>query len=206
MGLYLKNIDNIAHGGETFRKAVHKVLNRQDDPMYSRRILATANSEQATVFGVSMNLSSIQTMLIQLTGRFVEYYASDLLYELTDLDAFERINGITKDDEWVIPIGLRKSGVDHEAYILNRLKGTVTSPMTQYVHEEFVYRKLLAIHIVDKVSDDGYGGSRTVRLLDISGVITTIDEADKPKTPETSCENKQIAGEMVKTLFRHADV
>lgn len=70
----------------------------------------------------SINLSEIYTQLIQNTGRFVEKYASDLIIGINSMrkDIESLCNSDTEYAEIWHSFGLRKKGVDHEAYILNR--------------------------------------------------------------------------------------
>ena len=75
MLLYRKTIQDIPHGLYTLRQAA-------DMPMVP--ILAQEMVHRFPDTQTEINASEIQTLLIQLTGRFCEHYASDLLCTLTD--------------------------------------------------------------------------------------------------------------------------
>lgn len=169
MYFYEKTIDDIGHGDACFHEAAEH-----------GRLL---DEEKITIYPGSspeeMNMSGIQTKLIQITGRFCEQYASDLICTLADLQPFLRVSNITESNRWVIPVGIRASGVDHEGFVLSRLRDTITNPMMGYVHVEYAYRKLLVIDIQDEVkttSDNSLCCTRTVRLIDITHSITRVPQ------------------------------
>lgn len=169
MYFYEKTIDDIGHGEACFHEAAKhgRLLDEETISVYS------------ATDPVEMNLSGIQTKLIQLTGRFCEAYGSDLICTFADLQPFIRISAITQSNRWVIPVGIRASGVDHEGFILSRLRDTITNPMTGYVHVEYAYRKLLVLDIQDEVKntpDDSLHCTRTVRLIDITHSITRVPQ------------------------------
>ena len=66
----------------------------------------------------SINTSSILTRLIQEAGRYCEHYASDLFIQ------WSRVEKMLNDE--IEPetqfFGFRENGVDHEAWIDNRLE------------------------------------------------------------------------------------
>lgn len=69
-----------------------------------------------------ITLPGLITLLIQNTGRFVEHYASDLLINLRSLDAYlDHTRYNERKDEDVIMFGLRRDGVDGNAFVLSRL-------------------------------------------------------------------------------------
>lgn len=169
MYFYEKTINDIGHGEACFHEAAEhgKLLDEETISVYS------------ATDPVEMNLSGIQTKLIQLTGRFCEAYGSDLICTFADLQPFIRISAITQSNRWVIPVGIRARGVDHEGFILSRLRDTITNPMTGYVHVEYAYRKLLVLDIQDEVKntpDDSLHCTRTVRLIDITHSIARVPQ------------------------------
>lgn len=169
MYFHEKTINDIPKGANCFYKAAERgtVLAKESANIWN-------NSSEN-----EMNMSDIQTKLIQLTGRFCERYASDLICTLSSLQAFikPRFHGDNK--QWIIPVGIRKDGVDHEAFILSRLEETITNPYTHFVHVEHEYRKLLVIDIQDFITPD-YPDypcmERTVKLIDITNSLHTLED------------------------------
>lgn len=166
MLLYRKTIQDIPHGLYTLRQAA-------DMPMVP--ILAQEMVHRFPDTQTEINASEIQTLLIQLTGRFCEHYASDLLCTLTDLDPFLSVHGLPdQDDRWVIGIGLRDSGVDGNTFLLSRLKETRCG-LYDYVHPSMVYRKILCLDIQDTAGSDA---SRRILLKDLTHSILHIHPED----------------------------
>ena len=96
-----------------------------------------------------INLSSIVTMLIQETGRWVEAYASDLFFTWDEVCCC--INRHMKTTE-LLPtetfmFGLRKNGVDHNAFVISRINNPTD------FNNDF-YRKVYAVQILDYKDDD----------------------------------------------------
>lgn len=106
-----------------------------------------------------LNANIIQTSLIRQTGRFCERYASDLLLTFSDLEAFLRDATYQGPKEWVIGVGIRNCGVDHNEFITARLQTSQTP---------YRYRKLLLLHIQDAPRENGdlFEGTRTFTLVD----------------------------------------
>ena len=126
---------------------------------------------------ICTGVEAVQTALIQITGRFCETYASDLIITLAQLDAFVEDHDICTDteDRWVIPVGIRDSGVDHESFILDRLNNNRTA--YGYTHAESVYRKILAIVVEDE--EDVVGVRRFFSLYDITHDCYRLDPEDE---------------------------
>lgn len=166
-----KTIDDIEHGPATLQAAM--------DAIPDNRLICKEkfylHSGMKTDF--SLNLSSIQTALIQITGRFCEHYASDLMCTFWNLDPFLNGANRNKSDRWTIGVGIRESGVDGNTYIMSRLKRTVSGPF-DYVNTKQDYRKILAIDIRDELQDDGCV-IRTFRLADITGNLLRISPQDE---------------------------
>lgn len=185
MQIYHKRIEDVSHGLITVQKAVDKYLSRPaTDAIRNENILAedcTRVYTGATNENAEINASDIQTKLIQITGRFCERYASDLICILSDLDPFLHHIRIDKSDRWTIAVGIRESGVDGNLFLLSRLKETERPPFG-YVSVSANYRKVLAIDIQDTVSPDGGQAIRFIRLLDITSNLLTIDPADKEES------------------------
>lgn len=119
----------------------------------------------------TISMSDIYTRLIFETGRWVDRYASDLLYDIKAIDDY--IKSPDKVQQANFPIGLRKSGVDGTNFILSRLSDTRCGP-SPYVYSERVYNKILAVSIT--LDENNY--NFTVKLYDITNNILTIDPND----------------------------
>lgn len=118
--------------------------------------------ETAEGFGDDINMSGILTHLIQQTGRFTEYYASDLFISwnsvLRTLDecvkkrprTADETNETNTDDiqeiNYII-FGIRKCGVDGNTFTFHRLMETGNNPIYDYVYPEHVYRKIFGLKL-----------------------------------------------------------
>lgn len=120
----------------------------------------------------SINLYSIYQILIADTGRFVEANAADLLITLPHIE--EAIQN-TESEHDIIYFGLRKFGVDHDAYIRIRLMeaarmGTLPNVLSDY------YRKIYAVEVKKFYQDDNHDYRHTVvTLMNITNEITMTD-------------------------------
>ena len=173
MIFYQKTKEDVEHGPKTLLLAADKAENDRD-------IIA---EEDITIFPSNpgeMNASTIQSKLIEITGRFCERYASDLICTFADLQPFIVPSVPDHPDRWIIGVGIRDSGVDHNAFIMARLKETQSAPF-HYVHPSMKYRKILALDIVENIDESGYF-VRTIKLKDIGSHIIKIDEADIEKS------------------------
>lgn len=129
-----------------------------------------------------INLSSIYDKLIRETGRWTERYASDLLI---DIDAFKRqLAEITHRDtfdpedsyEDIFGFGIRRDGVDGNAFIMSRLIGTVHKPYN-YVCVSHEYRKILLLKVC-YLMDDEKGFRFEAELRDATDSFSRIAETD----------------------------
>lgn len=106
-----------------------------------------------------INISTMGTILIQTAGRWCERYASDLFIGWDTLRAKIRkhieTTDIINDDEEVF--GFRKNGVDHDAYVYNRISNGEN--IDNY------YSKLYMVKITDKETEDSK--TTNITLLDI---------------------------------------
>lgn len=94
-----------------------------------------------------INLTSIQTILIQLTGRFTDNWASDILYVIKQMH--DIVDTMTPSDirekQPILWAGIRRNGVDQIDRLEYREQQT---PNVQYYD---YYRRILAIGFtVDK--------------------------------------------------------
>lgn len=83
--------------------------------------------DESTALGVTgyvgrfgVNYTSIQSRLIQEAGRWCKRYASDILYDLSEI---ERELGSPNLEKSTHFFGFRENGVDHAEFILSRLNG-----------------------------------------------------------------------------------
>lgn len=161
-----KTIEDVSHGLITLRQAADS---------YMTPVLAEEKTHLFPSTKTEINASDIQTQLIQITGRFCERHASDLVCTLSDLDPFLQINGIPeKDDRWIIGIGIRDCGVDGNTFLYNRLKNTVQNFM-DYVYPSTIYRKVLCIDIQDTKDP----ACRKIQLKDLTHTISKLSPEDK---------------------------
>lgn len=68
---------------------------------------------------VAVNYTNIQSFLIKEAGNLCDYYASDLLFNLKEVD--ELLHQTEADFHKRIAFGFRKSGVDGNKFTLSRL-------------------------------------------------------------------------------------
>ena len=130
----------------------------------------------------NVNVTSILTHVIQVTGRFAERYASDVLYSLDDIRAlvdgnFEGGLVLDKPIDEILVMGIRRDGVDHASFLLSRLLGTKRGGLDPYVYPEHVYRAILAVRV--QIVNDAPGPAKVVcTLKDITNAIIKVDPAD----------------------------
>lgn len=178
MKLYHYDKSHVDRGTATLLNAVDSIKNRDD----SRQLLAEDHDSHYLYDQQDLNCSAIQSKLIEYVGRYTESFGSDLLCTLCDLDAFIG-NNDTEDDphgRWVIGVGIRDSGVDHNAWIMHNLRQSRS--FVGYCHPEAYYRKVLAINIEDylvKDSDGDYYRNRSVELYDITHDLYKLAEEDR---------------------------
>lgn len=166
MKMNVYKVEEIGHGHSCFRKAVE-----------NGDVLAVDSGNDYGCFddGIVISMCDVITKLIQITGRFCEFFASDVVWEIAKINAFEEFKANGEENHWVIPIGIRSHGVDHEEFILERLAETEKNG---YVYPEHVYRKLLAVDINDSVETWENGDKVCVRiviLVDITHSLYKID-------------------------------
>lgn len=97
--------------------------------------------------GGSANITSILTKIIHTVGRFNERYASDALYGLDKLRKIAEEEFALNEDrpfDEIIVFGIRQDGVDHAAYVMNRLLQTQMGPW-DYVYPKHDFRNILAV-------------------------------------------------------------
>lgn len=129
-----------------------------------------------------LNCTTVQSKLIEYTGRYCDSYASDIICTLSDLDAFLRDDDTPEDahGRWIIGVGLRDHGVDHNAWIMCRLKDT--KQWNSNLVSTSAYRKVLALDITDELvqaTDGDYYRNREVTLYDITNELYKLAEEDE---------------------------
>ncbi len=139
----------------------------------------------------NINLSSEETLLIQETGRWTERFCSDLLISLRPV---LKLDSILRPDMPLIPdntqethmllFGMRKDGIDGTAFIMNRLKDTI-SYSTKYPMIDHVYRRIYAWEFTFDSSDrDGDGMPKITAILKrIDGCIRAFSDEDMNYNP-----------------------
>ena len=97
---------------------------------------------------VATNYTNIQSFLIKEAGSLCDYYASDLLFNLEEVD---KVLHQTKTDfNKRIAFGFRKSGVDGNGFVNSRLRKT-----NIYGSPDKEYRALYVLDIDMSHTEDG---------------------------------------------------
>lgn len=132
-----------------------------------------------------MNISSTVNLLIQNTGRFVESYAGDLLINLAHVYAMVRKHNVElKGESVVIGFGMRRQGVDHNAFIMNRLSETAKSNPFGYVSVEKYYRKVFVVTIDNEPAMGLEDTKCIVQLFDVTDHLDAMSESDMNWNPD----------------------
>lgn len=140
----VKDLNKIGHG---IQELVQKV---DYNLRFDRKVLATDLQHNREFAG----LSDIYSKLIELTGRYCERFASDLLYDLQDVASFTEACEINKPNRWVLGFGFRECGVDGNSFLEHRLK------------DSFDYRRIVALNIEDR-EDERFGWVREYKLVQV---------------------------------------
>lgn len=176
MRFYIKDKAHVDRGTATLRNAVDSAKR------YPDKLLAKTSDCSYLYNQQELWCETIQTKLIEYVGRYCDRFGSDLICTLSDLDAFLR-DDTTEDDpfgRWVIGVGIRADGVDHNAWIMSNARNTESC--NGFVYPEHYYRKILAIDIeltLERDSDGDCWYSREIHLYDITTEFTKLDEEDK---------------------------
>lgn len=135
------------------RNTPENIVNRRDWSTIRQAYLHADDSQDITATGYpgDINMNGIFTEIIQTTGRFAESYASDVLLELDDImtltDAPPALEPDGKIDV-ILPMGIRRRGVDHADFLMHRLLQTrQPSLLGAYVYPEHEYRSILACRV-----------------------------------------------------------
>jgi len=130
-----------------------------------------------------INLSTIATILIQDTGRFAEQYASDFLIDWNIVGQLVHMHDVEPLEDSIIPFAIRDCGVDHTAFLMNRLQNTMR-PGSPYIYPSHYYRRILAVQVKTTIQAP-YGGALQpnqthveVVLKNITHSLTRIEKSD----------------------------
>lgn len=135
--------------------------------------------------GAGMNISETVNVLIQNVGRFTERYAGDLLADLSHIYALVEKHPVEeKGESVVIGIGIRKLGVGHNAYIMNRLRNTARMNPFGNPDVEKDYRKVFVVLIDNVPKPEIRDAACTVRLFDVTENLGKMSEEDLNWNPD----------------------
>lgn len=114
-----------------------------------------------------INLSGLFTFLIREAGRLCDAYASDMFYDMKELD--ERLTGdnseLFDNKEFQYIIGIREHGVDGIGFMKYRVESE------QYNSCQYHYREVILIKIVP---DETYSGWRKLSAWRVSPSMMDI--------------------------------
>lgn len=85
---------------------------------------------------VSINLSTIESILIESAGRYCDRYASDIL--ITRDSMVEYINEKVSDDYDYFVFAMRKHGADGKSYLHERAKQYDTGYLSQFYRQIYI--------------------------------------------------------------------
>ena len=124
-----------------------------------------------------INMSSIATILIQNVGRFTERFASDFIID------WDSVRDLIKDaapgDNSIVVFGIRRNGVDHTTFLMNKLQEQAHMP---YLNVEAEYRKIFAVRVT--MDEDGY---LTAELKDLTDSFLRFHQSDTDWKPSEHC-------------------
>lgn len=156
-------------------------------PEYLRKAAnkSTALVKETGYIGAGMNISGTVNMLIQNVGRFTEQFAGDLLIDLSHVYALVGKHPVeAKGESVAIGFGIRRMGVDHNAYIMNRLSESARMNPMGYPDVEKSYRKVFVVLIDNVPNLDIRDVACTVRLFDVTDNLGKMSEKDLAWNPD----------------------
>lgn len=152
----------------------------RSDARNSSNILATESVLFRPGLVQNMNCESVQTRIIQETGRWCTHHGADIIMALSQLDTFVRLdtpdNWAEQANDWLIPMGMYDSGVHHLSFIMHELFTHMRG--SPYLYPEQSYRRLLAVYIRDTPEHDWCGLRRDIILMDLTHEVYKPDEND----------------------------
>lgn len=137
----------------------------------------------------SINLSAIDTHLIQNIGRFVERFASD--YLITRFSIENRILNNKDFKNEIVLFSLRESGVDSNGFTLFRL-----SDLPANKSHKDIYRKIYALTF-EHTNDKTMGHEISATLYDITGLswLGLKNKLDDPNFDPNYVPDKFVVGD-----------
>lgn len=130
----------------------------------------------------SINLSGILTRIIQNVGRFAENWASDCLYTIDHIRSLcENTYSLEQEIDEIYCFGIRKNGVDHNAYIMNRLMENRHGYWKEYTSAEPYYRRVLAVRVHVFQKSNSSASHIECTLKDLTCSFNKINKADLDK-------------------------
>lgn len=157
-----------------------------------------------------INLSSIATHIIQVTGRFAEHHASDMLFDWDTVRELTSNHVIEPLENNIVLFGIYENGVDSNAEIMQNLKTDCLDRLTGYVHPKRRYRKILAVQVKTEFPEvytfwspmtEAY---TTVVLKDLTNEFISLDDEDSDWTMESAY--KEHAKKLECYLTAHPDM
>ncbi len=135
-----------------FYKTINAAFNAAKAPVAEASALVHA---PCGITDRNINWSDILTVLIQDAGRFAERHASDLFIGWKTVEQF-LLSADPKelDRTYVFAFGIYESGVDHNEFLMEKLKGTKQAPYGYISAPRAGYRRVLALGIRFE-GDDG---------------------------------------------------
>ena len=128
-------------------KPEYEYLNKAFEESKTKGIIATGYNDPSTV-----NMSDIWTTLIQNTGRFCERYASDIVIDINMIqDDLRNLNNVNEYEN-IYAIGIRKEGVDGNAFLTHRLKDAYKMNHLYATCYDY-YRKIFVVKLT-KIDND----------------------------------------------------
>lgn len=136
----------------------------------SETVLATAYGSQCS----DINTSDIVTKLIQLTGRYCEKWASDLLINIERMNScIKEMDNANETEPAYIAFGIRQLGVDGNSFTAARIHEN--GMLASYKTISDFYRQILCVKISRKKNEFDFFET-AVELRDIKNTIAYNDK------------------------------
>ena len=126
----------------------------------------------------SVNNTGILTRIIQDVGRLSENWSSDALLNLERLRQLSHATFVLdRPFDEIIAFGIRRDGVDHMGYLMNRLLETMDRTWG-YIYPERKYRRILAVRVRAR-KDKALSCTRVdFSLRNIMNTLHGVEDAD----------------------------
>lgn len=127
----------------------------------------------------TINLSSISDILIRDCGRFAESHSSDLLISWETVRDLVKAHDVSEPEHHVVCFGIRKSGVDHNDYIIYTLRRGFRRK-GDFVYPDYFYRRILALGLSITPPEPGCSGIGIKAVLkDITSSLYKLEPEDE---------------------------